>query len=150
LTDTGFRFLYVGLPTTEHRTISMSDVSDFEVDAKHLLLFVGTSNGFLRVVDMRTLKSHEVSLCNGALNHIAGFHRDLRIAYTCHNGDAGVWDDARQKSSLLTHLEGGSFSVAVSSGDDYVLLGGSSCLLRIYDSHTRLFTSYVGHKARIS
>ena len=136
-------------PLAATSSLAIEGVTHLAAGAVRHQLAIATARGAVVLGDVRTGSfSEEVSLCRSAINGIAFLHHDDLLGYACQDGDVGIWDVDRRSPSPLTRMDGGSATATSGSGGRYLLVGGNSGKLLVYDIETRLITTYLGHAAR--
>jgi len=132
------------------RAMLAADPSDLDVKRDGTMVAVASLSGALQVWNLYTGVSHDVSLCAGAMTSVRFLSHDVRVAYACQDGNAGIWNVDAGRSVLSTHLEGGAAVVEVSDDDRYLIIGGNNGSITIHDFRTGLYSSYLGHTAWVS
>src|SRR5262249_39179883 len=131
-----------GQSTPDREAFGVAGVAHSTTDAK-LRLAAGTSDdGTVTVIESETHKTtRSRPLCRSLVNRFILMSDPPSVAYGCQEGEAGILDLARDKVSVLSFLEGGVTRVAASSDGRYVIFGGTSGKVVLYDVQTRILTT---------
>jgi WD40 repeat protein len=131
------------------RSIPMHGLTDMIFNHRKTVLAIATQDGKLSYLDVPSGALRGVALCKSALNSIE-FLQEMRVAYACQDGNAGVWDLFNATTIVTAYIEGGAALVTTSSDARYLMIGGSSGRLVVYDFHTEIFSNYLGHTTWIT
>jgi WD40 repeat protein len=71
-----------------------------------------------------------------------------QVAYSCRDGNVGIWDLSRNVATLRLHLEGGADRLAISAATDLLIAAGGSGDLALLDLATGLINYYRGQGFR--
>jgi eukaryotic-like serine/threonine-protein kinase len=137
------------VPEREH--FAIPGVGHSETNGRLHLVATATDAGELVLIDSEThrvVRSRPV--CRGTINRIALVADPPTAAFGCQDGEAGMLDLASDKLSVLSHLEGGVTRAVASADGRYMIFGGTSGKLVIYDVTTKMLHTLLGHSTRIT
>ncbi|HSR98054.1 MAG TPA: WD40 repeat domain-containing serine/threonine-protein kinase, partial [Kofleriaceae bacterium] len=142
---------HAGQRVPDREPFGVAGVAHSTTDEK-LRLAAGTSaDGTVAVIDSQTHQTtRSRPLCRSLVNRIILMSDPPSVAYGCQEGEAGILDLARDKASVLSFLEGGVARVAASTDGRYVMFGGTSGKVVLYDVQTRILRTLLGHTTRIT
>ena len=110
-----------------------------------------TTTGELAIIDAASGQLTErASVCLGHVNQALWLGSRAAIAYSCSNGDLGVWKLDAGVRSVVAHLDGGASMISASADGRYLIAGGPSGQLMVHDATTGISTSYLGDNYGIS
>lgn len=135
---------------TLRRSVDVRDVVDFSVSFESAKLAIATRAGELRLVALDKDISKSQRLCAAALNGVDFLKDGTHLGYACQDGQAGVWDISIGASTVTTQVNSGASMVTASANGRYLLIGGNSGAVVVYDFNTKLFSTYLGHTSWIS
>jgi eukaryotic-like serine/threonine-protein kinase len=122
-----------------------------DASGRRQLVAAGTADGALVAIDSRSNSVvRRETVCPGAVNKVLVVPERRAIAYACQDGDAGIWDQERDKLAVLAHIDGGAMLLTGSADGRYLLVGGSSGKLVVHDIMTDMVRTYLGHTMRLS
>ena len=131
--------------------LAIAEMSDADVSRGRPALAIGTARGEVVVIDTAAdaIQTQKL-LCKGTVAGVFAFADRAAVGYACHDGDAGIWDLASDGVTVVLHVDEGASAVVGSADGRYLVVGGGSGGLQIYDQTTHLAHALLGHTAAIT
>ena len=115
------------------------------------LIAATTTTGELAIIDAASAQLTErAEVCLGHVNQAVWLAGRTAIAYSCRDGDLGVWKLGTGVRRVVAHLDGGTSMITASADGRYLIAGGQSGRLMVHDAATGISTSYLGDRYPIT